>query len=494
MTRKRVLIVNCYFDHDRTRVARPLKVPQAMAPVYLAGALSRELCDVKVHSELASGPLEDPKSFAWADMLVLTGLTNSFDRFLHLTAYARTVNPQVIVVAGGPPVRALPKLAQRYFDYACLGDVEELRDVVRDGFGPSYVAEQMVPRYDLAPGRLPLGYLESTRYCNFACDFCSLTAEKRAYRNHGGDEIRRQMYALGRHGTVLFLDNNFYGNDRTRFFARLDTIRELHEEGCFKRWGALVTSDFFSKPENLWRARESGCAQLFTGLESFDPKWLASVNKNQNNTASPIRTIVDTLEAGILYAYPLLLDVYNRTLAELRAELEFVTGTPEITLPAFVGIPIPILGTPLFRSMARAGRLLPSVKLRDMDSTNLVSNPRDPLHEVTDFLRDLASFRSYRRRIVRHSLGFARRYAGVLPPFPLTVALGNAAMLCAEGLVTGSLASKGRAVRTHVSTTEALDPTYTPAFRIDPRYARHFDPTMVTDPGGELTDAVLEAA
>jgi hypothetical protein len=43
--------------------------------------------------------LEDQSILSGLDMLVLTGLTNSFDRMLHLAAYARTKNPKVIVVA-----------------------------------------------------------------------------------------------------------------------------------------------------------------------------------------------------------------------------------------------------------------------------------------------------------------------------------------------------------------------------------------------------------
>lgn len=108
---KRVLIVNCYFDDSRQPLRRTTKIPQAMGPVYLAGAFSPARCDVRVYTELYSGPLEDEDLLSWPDMLVLTGLTNSFDRMLHLTAYARTKNSRVIVVAGGPPVRALPLLA-----------------------------------------------------------------------------------------------------------------------------------------------------------------------------------------------------------------------------------------------------------------------------------------------------------------------------------------------------------------------------------------------
>src|SRR5215510_13987787 len=109
---KRALVVNCYFDDSHRPVRRPLKVPRAMAPVYLAGAFSSR-CDVRLYNEVASGPLEDEHLMGWPDMLVLTGLTNAFDRMLHLTAYARAKNPNVVVVAGGPPVRALPLLADQ---------------------------------------------------------------------------------------------------------------------------------------------------------------------------------------------------------------------------------------------------------------------------------------------------------------------------------------------------------------------------------------------
>lgn len=144
--RKRILIVNCYFDCSHRPLHRAFKIPQAVGPIYLAGAFSRELCDVRCYTELASGPLEDEQLLAWPDMLVLTGLTNSFDRMLHLTAYARSKSEKVIVVGGGPPVRALPRLAARFFDYACLGDIEELQEAVADAFGAAYVAEQVLPR------------------------------------------------------------------------------------------------------------------------------------------------------------------------------------------------------------------------------------------------------------------------------------------------------------------------------------------------------------
>ena len=137
--RKNVLIVNCYFPEMREPIKRVNETPNASAPVLLAGHFAQDHCDVRLYNEVNSGFIEvyAPELLAWPDMLVLTGLTATFDRLLHLTAYVKSHNPAAIVVAGGHAVRALPEYSKRFFDYACVGDVEEIRDVVHDAFGPA---------------------------------------------------------------------------------------------------------------------------------------------------------------------------------------------------------------------------------------------------------------------------------------------------------------------------------------------------------------------
>ena len=220
LPRKRVLVVNCYFDDSRQPIHRTSKFPQAVGPIYLP-ARSRANCVTSaVITEVASGPLEDENLLSGIDMLVLTGLTNSFDRMLHLTAYARTKNPKVIVVAGGPPVRSLPLLARRFFDFACLGDIEELCEVIKEAFGAAYVAEEMLPRYDLAYWLGRIGYVETTRYCNFRCSFCSLTAEGHGYKTYDLDTsaaISHQQTP-----TDVFSRQQFLRQRSQQLYARLD--------------------------------------------------------------------------------------------------------------------------------------------------------------------------------------------------------------------------------------------------------------------------------
>jgi hopanoid C-2 methylase len=497
LPRKRVLIVNCYFDDSRQPIHRTSKIPQSVGPIYLAGAFARESCDVRCYTEVASGPLEDERLLGWPDMLVLTGVTNGFDRMLHLTAYARSKNPKVIVVAGGPSVRALPLLSKKVFDYSCLGDIEELGEVIAETFGPGYVAKQMLPRYDLAYWLGRIGYVETTRYCNFRCSFCALTAEGRPYQTYDLDYIRQQILASGKRSRMFFLDNNFYGSDRNHFRARVSLIDEMRRARQFHHWGALVTNDFYRSDENLRLVRDAGCELLFSGLESFDNDWLRSFNKLQNTSSPQVEMVSKSLNAGVVFSYGLMLDVTARSIADLRRELEFITGTPEITIPSFITLSIPLLGTPYFYECVEKGTLLPDTKLRDMDGTTVLQRPLDDIGEVVKFVNDLQSLRGFHGRVVKHAAGFARLYRSKLTRMQMVMALGSNLLTCAQPLSTsftgmGWIKARPKP-RTFISSTEPLDHMYTPAFRVDSRFESYFKPTMVTDKSGQLHQDIIQS-
>jgi hypothetical protein len=59
-------------------------------------------------------------------------------------------------------------------------------------------------------------------------------------------------------------------------------------------------------------------------------------------------------------------DLTTRTIADVRRELEFITGTPEISLPAFITLRFDPRHAVLFRSL-NDRTILPETKLRDMD-------------------------------------------------------------------------------------------------------------------------------
>ena len=503
MKKKKILIVNCYLDELRIPIRRKSKVPQSMAPAFLAGAFSPDLCEVKLYNEQFSGPLESEAFLSWPDMLVLTGLNTAFDRMLHLTAYARTKNRSVIIVAGGPAIRALFHYSKEFFDFSCLGDIEQIADIIEESFGKDYVSKDylekgwLMPRYDLANWMGIIGYVESSRNCYCSCNFCSLTAENAKYRQYDQEYLRRQFEACGKRRLVYFLDNNFSGTSRQFLIDRIALVREFWRKKYFFGWGASLSNEFFINEENLIELRDSGCVILFSGIETFDKESLVNFNKFQNTRMPQVDIIRKCLNAGISFYYGLVFDVSSRPISDLREELEFIIDTPEITLPSFVSLAVPMLGTPFFYENVKQNKILPNIKIRDLDSTTLTLKPIDPMPDVIKFIREVQNLIGYRKKVIRQAKKFFHIYKNILSFWPMAFAMYNVSLLCTPKLSTATTDVGGFFVnglrkrsRTYVGSTEPLDTVYKPAFPVNSRYEHYFKPTMLTDHEGNLLEAL----
>ena len=490
-TKLKVLVVNVFFDDWRQETRSPNKIPQATAPIHLAGVFRRETCDVRIYNEHQKGPLTDETVFAWPDLLVLTGLNVAFDRMLHLTAYVRSKQPGVRVVAGGHAIRAMPNLAANYFDWACTGDIEELGEIVADEFGADYVADVYTPRFDLTEHNRWISYIESSRNCNFKCNFCSMTGERNPYQISSDNSLRDQILGMGYKHHFVFLDNNFYGGGKRAFVERMELMRELYEAKRFGGWSAMVTSDFFFDDSNLELAKRAGCVALFSGVESFDNDTLRDASKRQNTVLPQFDVMYRCLEAGIMFHYGLVFDLSTRHLSDVRNELDILFDNPTITLPSFLSLTIPLIGTPFFSESVRKRHILPKAKLRDFDGFTLTLRPRDPLEEVIPFVRDLPTLKGYRRRIVSKTARLLVRHRRKMTPFQLMLTASNAFLLSAPNVINAPLRSqRNRSPRTYITTTEHIDPLYSPQFRVDERFRDYFLPTYVTNADGELSPAL----
>jgi hypothetical protein len=482
-SRRKVLVVGCRFDEDRRGGARPWRTPQAMAPVFLAGAFNPKTCDIRVYSELYSGPLNDRHLLGWPDMLVLTGLQVDFDRYLHLTAYARTFNPRVVVVAGGSLVELSPTFSRRFFDYSCAGPVEDLREVIVDAFGPSFVADDMRPRYEKAYWSKLIGAVESSRYCNFRCSFCTMSIHTRPYERLHPDHVREEILRT-RRMHIFFLDNNFFGSDPQGFERMIDMLAALKRDRLLKGWSAEVTADFFLHEENLIRARDSGCSALFCGVESFDRETLSAFNKRQNTTADPRHVIHRCLQHGIAFLYGLMLDPTRRSLNALQREIDELLASPDLPLPSYFTLPIPLLSTPFFFECLEQRRILPHTRVRDLDGVTLCLQPLDGIDAFRRWWPDFLRLRHRRLGCLWHEARLLSRYRRSLGSRQKVAVLGSVTGLC--------LPKYRRPDRTFVSTSEVLDPQYTPVFRVDGKFESYFRPTYVTDSEGQLVPELEE--
>lgn len=492
--RPRVLIVNAYVHPWRSATPSRLFIPRAMAPYHLAGAFDPTRVDVRVHEEVYDGAFLDPKLYAWPDVLILTGLTAAFDRARQIAAYVRNARPDAVTVIGGPIARALPKLCRQIYDYVCRGDVDEIAAVGRDILGPDAIAETSVPRFDLTGGPGLVGYLETTVNCNFACAFCSLTGENRAYRTHPLADLSRQIEAMGRVRVLALLDNNFYGSSRAGFIARTELLGEHWRRGAYRGWIALVTGDFFAREENIAFVAKHGCIGLFSGVESLDPAVLKSYNKRQSLLLEPGRLSRACAEHGIVFDYGLLFDFGAETVASASAQIDHILSDPEVPLPAFLSLTIPILGTPYFDTAVQARRLMPNLRLADLDGRKLVEWPKEPLETVAPFVRDLLMLRGRKARLARHAVAHAltrrRAYRIDQTLFNLVrpmVAYGTTVRV---GTARQMLHGLREAPLTACAMTDPLSAMYTPNVPLASRFEADFQPLHLTDEHGALTDTV----
>jgi hypothetical protein len=271
----------------------------------------------------------------------------------------------------------------------------------------------------------------------------------------------------------------------------------LFDQRKFGGWAALVSADFFTRPENLWLARESGCIGFFSGVESFSRTQVTAFNKKQNLVLPQEEIIRSCLEAGLIFHYGLIFDLADQHIEELLAETEFIVANPSITLPSFLSFAIPMLGTPLFGSRLRAGQFLPNVRLRDMDGRSLVCHTVDPLDEAIAFAARMDKGLISKPRLAMHAWRFFRRYRSSLSRWGLLSGLANA-----WAMSYPRFGSNGRdgirpgldGCRSYLASSEPLGSLYRPRITIPERYRGHFAPLYVTDPDGELHDDLIDDA
>jgi hopanoid C-2 methylase len=485
----RILVVVAHFDDTRNPDGRPNFIPQGLGHAFLAGAFHHQNVDVRIYSEFHGGPLKDEQVFAWPNMLVLTGVTSAFDRMRQLAAYVRTKSPACVIVAGGPAVRNLPILSAAAFDYACNGDIEELATIALEVFGANAVASDMRPRFDLLAWKSPVNYVETSRYCNFRCTFCALTAERRDYKTYDLGYVEEQIRSYPQKKPVLFIDNNFYGNNRSVFFQKLDLLRDLVKEGVLPGWIALVTGDFFSDLQNVIRAQQAGCIGLFSGVESFDADQIKTYNKRQN-LLPQIEVIKACLEAGIVFQYGLIFDPTTQHVQQMQGELDFTIQCDAIPLPAFTSLTIPLLGTPLFHQRVKLHQFLPLTKLRDMDGFTLLTKPLDEMERVLPFVRSLVELDGSFSEFACRGYKLLRRYWRSLSARQIAFIVANSFPKLINRRRTVATADNDKL--TYITTTQPLGPLYKPMFAVPEQYRHYFRPTMVTDGKGDLEFEIAE--
>ena len=288
-----------------------------------------------------------------------------------------------IVVFGGLHVQACAEECRPHADIIVFGDGVQvwesiLRDIERGSFQSEYHGTYRKPySEDPAPNRsivpkdqfLTRASMIATRGCHNRCNFCYLSTEGMhiPYSMKRVNQIVEEIVSE-RASYVVFIDNNL-GSKKTYLYELSAALAPLKIT-----WSAAVTIDVTDDPQLVSSMAASGCTGVFVGFESLNEDSLMNTGKRSPKPDDYARRVQMLQDQGIQVNGSFVLgfdhdhpDVFEKTMRWIeRVKLE----------SANFQILTPYPGTPLFKEMESAGRLL-HTNWDLYDTGNVVYQPKN---------------------------------------------------------------------------------------------------------------------
>jgi len=307
---------------------------------------------------------EEAEEIDWNLDADVVGITFHTPSTFHAYDIARRFRSRGICVAmGGPHVTLLPEEARQHADVIFIGEAEGLWEEFLKSFeSGSYLCayqQTSAPSIDNIPmARKELfhrrdytnGVLFATRGCPGQCDFCTIAVMYRhKLRKRPISEVAAE-YASFKGNVIIFWDDNIAGDMEyaKRLFRAIAPYR--------KWWSSQVSIHAGGDDKFLEAAAESGCKQLFLGLESVCQQSMAEVNKGFNRVEEYLRIIERIHSHGIAVQAGIVFGFDHDTPEIFKDTLDLLenAGVQNATF----NILTPFPGTPLFRKMEAEGRIL----------------------------------------------------------------------------------------------------------------------------------------
>jgi radical SAM superfamily enzyme YgiQ (UPF0313 family) len=312
-------------------------------------------------------PYDDP-----TDLVAITVEIYTARRAYEIAAEYRERG--VPVILGGFHPTLAPDECRRHGDSIFLGDAEGVwprvvEDARRGRLRPEYRAPTGVPqpggakpRRDLFEGKgyLPVTLMQFGRGCQYACDFCAISAYfDRKHQVRRTREVLDEIEAQSRR-FIFFVDDNFLSDhEAAKIF-----LRELIPLRI--QWVSQASIDMTNDPELMRLLADSGCLGNVIGFESLEESNVLGMRKAPNVVArggkrkrgwDRYQEQVEILRDHHLQTWAAFTFGHDHDTRESIRETHHFAMANRFCFAAY-NILMPYPGTPFYDRMTREGRHL----------------------------------------------------------------------------------------------------------------------------------------
>ena len=233
--------------------------------------------------------------------------------------------------------------------------------------------ETPVPRWDLVkPGNYAAMGIQYSRGCPFNCDFCDVTRLfGHVIRTKTTEQISKELdsiHALGWHGEIFFVDDNFIGKKeklKTELLpAMIGWMEAKRHPFTFKTQASIDLAD---DEELMTQMVRAGFNCVFVGIESPDKISLTECNKVQNEKRDMLACIKKIQQFGLQVQGGFILGFDSDEPTVFDRVIQFIQDSGVVT--AMVGLLNAPRGTKLYKRMMLENRLSKTPTGDNMDCT-----------------------------------------------------------------------------------------------------------------------------
>ena len=369
---KLLLISPCQYEHRR--LSNSLRIPQIS--LNIIAALTPPDYEIKIVEE----ELENINYDEDCDIVGISTMTANAPRAYKIAAEFKKRGKTVVM--GGVHPTVLPHESIRYADAVVIGEAEDTWGVLLNDFEQGklkkfYTSNQPdaslcpLPRRELSQKSKSLFNvmpIVTTRGCPYDCDFCCVPKFfGRKLRSLPVEKVVEDI--IESKGKIfLFLDDNIIGHPKyaKELFKALTPLKI--------RWVGQASVSFVKDSELMKLAAQSGCVELFFGLESVSTSNLKKMRKSINELTDNEEAIKKVKGYGIVFHASMVFGFDEDEKSIFDDTLEFLMRNKIASVTFNILTPYP--GTRIYDKLKKEGRLI-TEEWQYYDHNTVVFRPKN---------------------------------------------------------------------------------------------------------------------